>query len=52
MNQRIIYKEENGKLKPIVADWDKMPCKTCERRGTLACPKADCWNKDNKYGVY
>lgn len=52
MNKRIIYKEENGKLKQIVVDWDKMPCKTCDRRWTMCCPKGDCWNCKGEYGVY
>ena len=52
MNKRIIYKEENGKLKPIEVDWDKIPCKNCDRRWALCCPKSNCWNRDAKYGVY
>lgn len=51
--KRIIFEERSdGTLKEITVDWDKMPCSKCERRWTMTCPKADCWNKDGKYGTY
>lgn len=52
MIKRKIYKEENGKLKPIEVDWDKMPCKNCDRYWTFCCPKGDCWNHKGKYIIY
>lgn len=49
MNKQMIYKIENGKIIAIEVDWDKMPCRTCERLGSLVCPKGNCWNKNGKY---
>lgn len=50
-NPQTITTIKDGKIVPITVDWDKMPCKTCERLGTLVCPKGDCWNKDGKYFI-
>ena len=51
-NLRTIYKKENGKLKEIVVDWNQLPCKDCEARYSLCCPRPQCLNKDGKYMIY
>lgn len=52
MNLRTIYKKENGTIKEIVVDWNQLPCKDCEARYALCCPRQQCWNKDGKYMIY
>ena len=53
MDKRKIIKIcKDGKTKEIEVDWDKMPCRKCDRRYHFCCPKADCWNKKGEYCVY
>ena len=53
MDKRKIIKIcKDGKTKEIEVDWDKMPCRKCDRRYHFCCPKEDCWNKKGEYCVY
>ena len=40
-----------GKIKELKADFEKLPCKDCEWRWSICCPKCD-WNKEGKYNTY
>lgn len=42
----------DGSITEVTVDWNKLPCRKCDRRYHFCCPKPDCWNKNGEYCVY
>ena len=42
----------DGSITEVTVDWNKLPCRKCDRRYHFCCPKSDCWNKKGEYCVY